>query len=633
MCFSGAINPGSLKGAIQFMAANGSGASININQAIYDPVGNCAYAKPDHVLAEDTRYLLLVNNTLKDAGGNSVVRDPAFTACLSNEPETRYCSALSASVTRVGGTSNLLAASLFTTLSATDWLEKARRFADAGPAIALPAGFVSVFPLNNVSSISYVPQDNSGKHTTLDIPKSALAGVESIAFGLYLSPNFTNISGVAAGTINVSPTNGPIGGPVQIPGLNFLLPPGYVPISYHVFLPPASQKRAGGFPVAIYGHGLGDTQFGAPTFIASTLAKQGIATLAIEIPGHGFGPLSYVKVVNQYGVNFVTTPGRGVPLSAGGTYGSTDGCIVPGPFAVRDCGRQTAVDLSALVHTIQGTRGLGLNLDPAQISYIGQSFGGTYGTLFHAVEPEVGRAVLNGAGGPSVDISRLAISGRPLGGLYLATHNPPLPNVPPAMFPPYFHGLFQGPIPFNDNYVLRDVSPVVNTVPGALPIQAAFEEAEWLGMLGDPLAFAPHLKTSHLAGVPAKTTLFQFGYGDLEVPNPTESAVVRAADGLDTTWLFHFELALLTHPELAGVMEPGNPLPLLPHRYLSNPTIFGVPAEQSVALATQMQAGKFLLGDPNPNPNPLLTSPFAGVPLFENSPVLPEQLNFIQIPK
>ena len=617
------------------MAANGSGGLIQINQVIYDPVGICAYAKPDHVLAEDTRYLLLVNDSLKDADGKKVKAEKVFSDCLKEKTATPYCSALSDVVDRVNGkgSDKLLAASLFTTLSATDWLEKARRIADAGPAVALPAGLVSVFSLNDVSSITYVPQDKTGRNTTLDIPKSALAGVESIAFGLYLSPNFTNISGVAAGTINVSPTNGPISGPVPIPGLDFLLPPGYVPISYHVFLPPASQKPAGGFPVAIYGHGLGDTQFGAPTFIASTLAKQGIATLAIEIPGHGFGPLSYVTVVNQNGSHVVSTPGRGVQLTSGAPYGPTDGCILPGPQAVRDCARQTAVDLSALVHTIQGTQGLGVGLNPAQISYIGQSFGGTYGTLFHAVEPAVGRAVLNGAGGPSVDISRLAISGRPLGGLYLATNNPPLPNVSQAPNQLYFHDLFQGPIPFNDNYVLRDVPVRVNTIPGALPIQAAFEVAEWLGMLGDPLAYAPHLKTSPLAGVSAKATLFQFGFGDLEVPNPTESAVVRAADGRDTTWFFHFELAASLHTELAGVMEPGNPLPLLPHRYLSNPTIFGVPAEQSVALATQMQAGKFLLGDPNLDPNSLLTGPFAGVPLFEKSPVLPEQLNFIQIPK
>ncbi len=96
---------------------------------------------------------------------------------------------------------------------------------------------------------------------------------------------------------------------------------------------------------------------------------------------------------------------------------------------------------------------------------------------------------------------------------------------------------------FNDNYVFRDSPPVVNNVPGAMAIQAAFEAADWLGMLGDPLSYAPHLQVSPLAGVPAKSTLFQFGLGDLEVPNPTESAVIRAANAQPTGWYFRFDEA------------------------------------------------------------------------------------------
>ena len=59
------------------------------------------------------------------------------------------------------------------------------------------------------------------------------------------------------------------------------------------------------------------------------------------------------------------------------------------------CARQTAVDLFTLVHAIQSTQGLGLNLDPSRIYYAGQSFGSFYGTLFEAVEPNVSAAVLN----------------------------------------------------------------------------------------------------------------------------------------------------------------------------------------------------------------------------------------------
>ncbi len=108
---------------------------------------------------------------------------------------------------------------------------------------------------------------------------------------------------------------------------------------------------------------------------------------------------------NSGTVHTVATPGRGIPLT-GNTIGATDGCIVPGAIAIRDCGRQTAVDLFALVDTIQRTLGLGLQVNPNRIYYVGQSFGSTYGTLFHAVEPAVKAAVINVGGGTSVDIAR-----------------------------------------------------------------------------------------------------------------------------------------------------------------------------------------------------------------------------------
>ena len=349
--------------------------------------------------------------------------------------------------------------------------------------------------------------------------------------------------------------------PFPVPGIPSLIPKGFVPISFHVFLPPASRRPPSGkgFPLVIYGHGLGDSQFGAPTYIASTLAKQGFATLAMEIPGHGFGPNGYVQLTDTLGHDsVVATPGRGVAFSSG-PIGSTDGCIAPGAVAVRDCARQTAVDLSALVSVIRQTQGLGL-IDPGRIYYVGQSFGALYGTLFHAIEPAVSSAVLNGDGGTSVDVARLAITGRPLGLEYLASVNPSLLNVPPAPQEDYFHDQF------NDNYPYPYAGPTVNTIPGAPAIQAAFESADWIGMTGEALAFAPHLQTFPLKGVPAKRSLFQFGLGDLEVPNPTESAIVRAANGLSFTWLYRFDLAAASHPELLFVGVPG--LPLLPHRFL-----------------------------------------------------------------
>src|SRR5207253_5317587 len=123
-----------------------------------------------------------------------------------------------------------------------------------------------------------------------------------------------------AGTISATPTKQPIGPPVQVPLPGGLppIPGGYVPVSYHAFLP-SGTPPPGGFPVVIYGHGLGDSQFGAPTFIASTLAGQGIATLAVEITGHGYGIGSVVKLTDSLGIpHTVLTPGRGIILPGSG---------------------------------------------------------------------------------------------------------------------------------------------------------------------------------------------------------------------------------------------------------------------------------------------------------------------------
>jgi dienelactone hydrolase len=477
----------------------------------------------------------------------------------------------------------------------------------------LLAGTPSTFNLSAIRDVTWNAQGSGLPAQKL--PLGVLKGVKSISFGLYLSPNFLD---PLNGTIPTTPTGKDLSNtltpiPLPLPVPNVAL--GYVPVSFHVFLP-AGPAPHSGFPVVIYGHGLGDNQFGAPTFIAGTLASKGFATLAIEITGHGYGSLSTVNVTDNGGaVHEVSTPGRGILIPGNEQIGSADGCVVPGAIAVRDCGRQTAVDLFALTRTIQQTKGLGLHLDPKRIYYIGQSFGADYGTLFRALEPSIGAAVLSGAGGSLVDVARLSISGRLLAIGYLVSVSPALLNAKAGS-------------DFNDNFPFRDRSPVVNQVSGAPAIQAAFEAADWLNMPGDPLAYASHLKG---AGKPGGNTLFQFGFGDLEMPDPTQSAVIRAANARLSSWFFRFDTAAQIDPTLLGLTYPGVGFPILPHRLLSNPTIFDVPAETSVSIAAQKQAAAYFAsgGKSNPDPNRYLNGIFAGTKLFRIPAHLPEDLNFL----
>ena len=638
VCFSAPINPNTLKTGIWYIPLDSLQLPIPINQVLYEPSSNCAYFKPDRVLNQSSHYLLVVSRAVRDTNGNALRAAPAFTSCMNGGGG--YCASLAAAMRKPealleGAESFLVAgASVFTTLSATTWLEQARDFVDSHqPAGVLPAGNSTAFSLAAIKSITYLPQDNQPTQTQINIPLNVLSNVDRVAFGLYFSPNFLSLSGPLAGSIPMTPTNEPIAAPTPIPGVPPGTPPGYEPVSFHAWLPSASKLPAGGhgFPVVIYGHGLGDNQFGAPTFIASTLAANGFATLAIEITGHGFGPGGTVKITNQDGtVATVATPGRGISFSPGAPIGATDGCILPGPLAVRDCNRQTAVDLFALVQTIRETNGLGMNLDPDRIYYVGQSLGAIYGTLADAVDPHIRAAVFNGDGAPFVDDARLALSGRPLGNAYLSTDTPSLLNVPPAQPEAYFHDAF------NDNYVYRDTPVMVNTVPGALDVQSAFETAEWLNMPGDPLSFAPHLKTAPLSGVPAKNILFQFAFGDLEVSNPMNAKVIRAANATLNSWYFRFDRAVASHPELLGVTYAGVGFPILPHRILSNPTIFDptLPAENSITFAEQQQVASYFAADGRTNPDPnqfLANGPYSGERLFEIPLVLPNSLNFLQL--
>lgn len=624
-----------VQSGISFINLDRPAAPIGINQVVVDTVGSCVYAKPDRVLNQKTRYLLTIRNTVRTPSG-AVERAEEFTNCLNSSQD--YCSKLSVAVNAQQLPASIAGASVFTTMDVTGWLEGAYRYIDrTQPPMVLPAGFPWVFPVKNIRSMTW-NADKSGLQPQTIPLTPALDNVGSVAFGLYASPNYINTSGPDIGSITTSPDR-----PAAIPQLMGGLTFGYVPVSFHVFLPKTAPPP-GGYPVVIYGHGLSDSQFGAPTYIASTLAKSGYATLAMEIQGHGYGQNSTVTVKDKFGLSYtMLTPGRGVPLS-GGTIGSTDGCIAPGPLAVRDCSRQTAADLFALIKTIQRTNGLALGLNPNAISYVGQSFGSIYGTLLHAVAPEVSTAVMNAGGGPFVDVARLAINGRPLGvqylcGLGLLNVYPTSPQFPPsaaclqngyqtmaAAQQNYFHDAF------NDSYPYRDQPPVTTPEPGALNIQAAFEAAEWTGMLGDALSFAPHLKTSLLPGVPAKKTLLQQSVGDLEVPNPTNTALARAAGAENSTITFDFSQT----PELFAIFDPYVPFPILPHRILSNPTIFNSANQKAVAMAEQKTVADFFSSGGNtvPNSNEYLNtagSPYAGRTLFFPTADVPPGLNFIQI--
>jgi len=613
--FSADVNTATLPGGVFLVALDNlttdepgiykPGDRIPIDQPVYDPSTHTLYAKPNNVLDQHRRYALVVTDAVKDTSGAAVASDAAYLACL--QAATPYCASLARAVSGIAvAPQKIVAASVFTTMSATTWLEHARLILDYVPPAPLLAQPQSTFVISNLASLVLHEQvgTNPPAFVDLSLPVTSpiVTGLDRLVIGSYISPSFLEQDQ----TIRPAPT----------------LPQLAVPTSanqvYFNALLPSTPKPAAGYPVVIFGHGLGDSRFGGPTAVAPTLARAGFATIAINAVGHGFGPLSTVTFVDKSG-NSTTlyAGGRGVDLNGDGIIDPDEGCTVftPVAFGTRDCFRQTVVDLMQLARLIR--QGLDLDgdgipdLDSAHIYYAGDSLGSIYGAMLMAVEPTVRAAALNVGGATTVDIARWSPAYRSLATETLQVRVPPLLN--------------QGNT-YNEDYVLPGQPVKVTTVPGAIAIQNVFEMLEWLGIQGDPIAFAPHLKPSPLAGAPARPVLIQFARGDQSVPNPANSLLVEAAGLQANTWMYQHDLARAQDPNL-----PVNPHPFLVFFVELGGSGIQLPdaAGLAISLDAQQQIAGFLSADGAsiPDPNALVRL-VLGIRVFEIPPVLPLDLGF-----
>jgi len=232
---------------------------------------------------------------------------------------------------------------------------------------------------------------------------------------------------------------------------------------------------------------------------SSILAKRGIATIAINAPGHGYGPLSTMELKLTSGET-VTLPsgGRGFDVDGNGAIGANEGIITVGrPYALltyTDGWRQTVADLLQLVRVIQ--LGIDVNgdgkadLDAGNIYYLGTSMGGHYGVPLLAIEPAIRAGAITFAGYPRTDSFRLGAS-RGMQSAFLQQRVPSLLNGPGIT---QIGGLAAAAPFFNENKALRNLPPVINDVAGAMEIQEVFARQLWSGQPGDPGVYAPHLQ-------------------------------------------------------------------------------------------------------------------------------------------
>jgi Calx-beta domain/Bacterial virulence factor lipase N-terminal len=619
----------------------GGGRIVGINQIVWDVATNSLHVESDELLEQHTRYALIVTRGVRDADGLPVEPSEAFERFRHDlnfgqtadpdlgEYREDLLGALSAAEVAGVKPKDVGTASVFTTMSATAVLEKIRDHVHAAtpePADFLlgPGGTRMVFSLDTVSGITF------NRQTAVDPPVLSPVAVNlaalrlfpgavgTIAFGKYLSPDylvhqrqFIPAVGTRTGTPEVLGTN---------------------EIYFNVILP-SGATPAGGWPVAIYSSGINGNKNEWLPFVAASMASRGIATMAINAVGIGYGPLSTLTV-NQTGGSSATfiAGGRAFDQNGDGTIPNFEGVVATGPMTIigqADALRQTAVDLMQLVRVTEAgmdVDGDGApDLDPSRVYFFGNSLGGENGTIFFAVEPDVHAGVLNVPGGTALDFTNT--TGRrsvEIGG-GLASRTPSLINSPGITS---IDGVPVAGPNFNENLPLMDglplkvgladgtslviQSPVINTVAGAMAIQEALENREWVHMIGDPVSYAPHLRKDPLVDVPAKSVIIQFAKGDQNVTNPRTTALLRAGDLADRATLYRHDLASAENATL----------PRNPHQFL---IMVNDPAVRPVALGYQSQIAAFFASDGevviHPEPSRFFETPIIGL--------LPEQPNFV----
>ncbi|MBI2529493.1 MAG: hypothetical protein HYV93_26350 [Candidatus Rokubacteria bacterium] len=545
---------------------------VGLGQFVWDSESRTLYARPERALLQSRRYALVVTSRVVDEDNRPLRADPA-------QITPREAAADGASVeqqlwTALAGAGvkrrEVVALTLFTTQSVTADLQRIRAVVEARPPSELrftlePGGGRSVYARAEIQALEWQRQTAVtgplGAPARLPLALVPASEIRAIAFGSYRSPSFLSPDRHIPST----PTRD--GAP---------RPSGEEEIHVTLYLPRGEMPVAG-WPVAIFGHGFTNDRHLVPMAVAATMARNGFATVAINVVGHGGGAAGTLTVKRAGGA-VVTLPagGRGLDLDGDGKIEPSEGVSTrsPGPLAAisnRDGLRQTVADLMTLVRALR--RGVDVDgdgrsdLDPQRAFYFGHSFGGIYGTLLMAVEPALRVGVLGVPGGPIVEIARQAAVFRPRVAAALQSRNPALMN---------------GARDFYEFIPLFGEPPVRSPLPGALDIQAYFARVEWLSQSADPVAFAPYLRHVPLPGLSPKAVFYQWAVGDLTVPNPTTENILRAGD-------LHLQSSVYRHDKVMAALPPRF---RNPHGFLLW-TLF--PEVSAIGRAAQEQVARFFL--------------------------------------
>jgi pimeloyl-ACP methyl ester carboxylesterase len=210
----------------------------------------------------------------------------------------------------------------------------------------------------------------------------------------------TGTDGPEAETFTIGAGGVPVVHAIDTIPITIILPKGNVP--------------ADGFPVVIFGHGLGGSRTSALN-LAEPLCAQGYAVVAIDMLNHG----SRLSPADN-GNNLASKPGFTGNKTLRDGFSDESGSTAYFAFfesflnlsAMRDTIRQSALDFSRVAMLVQTKPSLAAlaapysttpKLDPTRVAYLGESFGTIVGADLAAIEPSIGFYVLDVAAGGIVD--------------------------------------------------------------------------------------------------------------------------------------------------------------------------------------------------------------------------------------
>lgn len=360
---------------------------------------------PTTPLKPKTGYLVVVTNGVKTAEGTAFPASSTYQLAKGTEPYTAApYDALEPVRQAVNGYETLAAAAgtakedvilswSFTTQSVGDVLADVYDDGTTGTFVAAPSGLTTKTALDPTDSNPAITGSADIYVGTLEVPYFSAIGTGAQDTGP-VTASWTGAGGSSLTQLNTTP--------VKTDDLT-------IPVL--ITVPNGSAEPAGGWPVAIFQHGITQNRTNSLA-IAETMATAGFMTVSIDLALHGLtdtsSPLhadntAFAEVEQTFALDLANNE-----TGASGPDGTTDASgthfiNLTSLLTSRDNIRQSASNLFVLTNSLGNLAAASAapvpGIDTTNIRYIGHSLGGIVGTTYLAHETQVGAATLAMPGG------------------------------------------------------------------------------------------------------------------------------------------------------------------------------------------------------------------------------------------